>query len=320
LQPLWRVNRYEGLKSFVGETTCFRIEVVPSYGGKTVSLQDKRTGREWLDAAQGLSPRRPHGTDEDWEIFDRSGWDECFPTVDPCAYPDGEWVGRYIPDHGEVWRLEWEGCAENSGVTPALLMGVDGQVLPYRFEKTVRLISDEAMLIEYSVENRSSSPFAFLWAMHPLFRVEPGMELRLGTSVDEVAVSYSAADRLGERGTTVGWPSPRPGVDLSIVGRPTEGTAEKYYVKSPLVEGYAEIRHRETGESLTLQFDPASIPFLAVWTNYGGWNGGYHLALEPASGYLDRLDEAIRTDRVLRVPEQGKTNWQVKLSLQGSIL
>jgi len=314
-EPVWRPGRYEGLESFVGETALYRVEVVPSYGGKMVSLRDKRTGREWLHGGNGLVPRRPEGTEEDWESFDRSGWDECFPTVDPCAYPEGEWAGRPIPDHGEVWRVGWNGAVDHA-TDAALVLGVKGRVLPYDFEKRVRLVSESRMLVEYSVYNRSSSPLAFLWAMHPLFRVEPGMRLCLPPSVDEIVVSFSACGRLGARGDVRRWPHPLPGVDLSAVGPRGEGTAEKYYVRHPLAEGYARIAQQETGESLTVRFDPRLVPYLAVWANYGGWNGEHNLAMEPATGYLDRLDEAANTGRVLKVVGGSVARWWADLSLE----
>ena len=39
--------------------------------------------------------------------YDASGFDECFPTIGACAYPEAPWQGVIAPDHGELWTLPW---------------------------------------------------------------------------------------------------------------------------------------------------------------------------------------------------------------------
>ena len=38
-----------------------------------------------------------------------------------------------------------------------------------------------------------------------------------------------------------------------------------------------------------MMFPKEQVPYLAIWANYGGYQGQYHLALEPATGLLDNL-------------------------------
>src|SRR4051812_13348344 len=120
MKPTWRISSNKGFKSFIGETSGYVLEVVPSYGGKTVSLYNKLSGWEWLEQRDGLSDVLPKDSPKGWAELDRMGWDELFPTIDSCRYPDGIWQGQYIPEHGELWSIEWEGAVDLTGDIPAL--------------------------------------------------------------------------------------------------------------------------------------------------------------------------------------------------------
>ena len=42
-----------------------------------------------------------------------------------------------------------------------------------------------------------------------------------------------------------------------------------------------------------MMFPKEQVPYLAIWANYGGYQGQYHLALEPATGLLDNLSYSM---------------------------
>ena len=50
--------------------------------------------------------RRP--TRSNFGLFDAGGWDEVFPTVDPCRVPNSAWGDRTLTDHGELWYRPWQ--------------------------------------------------------------------------------------------------------------------------------------------------------------------------------------------------------------------
>ena len=57
---------------------------------------------------------------------DTGGWDEIFPSVNPCVVPGSPWEGRQITDHGELWHRTWSRVkpatddADNHSVTQVI--------------------------------------------------------------------------------------------------------------------------------------------------------------------------------------------------------
>ena len=136
----------EGFETVLVDTGGLSLSLIPALGGKINSLRDLHSGREWL----WRNPRMPYQVAElnssYVAVADTGGWDECFPTVAPCAYPSAPWAGASLPDHGELW-----------GQVPALEVseGADwvklrtiwqGAALPYRFERQVHLAAGSARL------------------------------------------------------------------------------------------------------------------------------------------------------------------------------
>ncbi|WP_258168053.1 aldose 1-epimerase family protein [Paenibacillus sp. AR247] len=133
-----------------------------------------------------------------------------------------------------------------------------------------------------------------------------------------IAVSYSERDRLGKRGDLLAWPQPfsnQPGCRLDRTGRREERTAEKFYFTGELPEGKASVYDPLKQEGITFTFPKEKVPYLSVWANYGGYQGQYHLALEPATGFLDDLAHAMKRDAAAAVVEGGgKYGWHLEVS------
>src|SRR5207249_6788445 len=93
----------------------------------------------------------------------------------PCC-----WQGRDLPDHGEVWSAactldleEWE--------RGLLRTTVSLKISPIDFERTIELQENEVRL-SYQLTNRSAAEELYLWAMHPLLRLQKGDQLELPAS------------------------------------------------------------------------------------------------------------------------------------------
>ncbi|WP_258168054.1 hypothetical protein [Paenibacillus sp. AR247] len=56
--------------------------------------------------------------------------------------------------------------------------------MPYRLEKTYSFAAEDRLRIDYQVTNLSPFPFAFLWAAHPLLRIEEGMQIIVSRRVE----------------------------------------------------------------------------------------------------------------------------------------
>src|SRR5204862_453084 len=112
-------------------TGALSLCLIPALGGKINSLRDLRTGREWLWRNPRLPYRRAEPESAYVAVADTGGWDECFPTVAPCAYPSAPWAGAAVPV--KLWSAplaEGQGWATVQASDGALHMRWDPALLP----------------------------------------------------------------------------------------------------------------------------------------------------------------------------------------------
>jgi galactose mutarotase-like enzyme len=267
-----------------------RLTIIPEWGGKVSELFDLRRQREWLFENPVLPYRLPEYGGNYVRDFDVGGFDECFPTVGPCPYPTAPWEGTPLPDHGEVWSIPW--AVQVDGGT--LYLSTHGVRLPYRLEKTMRLLGNGSIRFTYHATNLSPFPMPFLWSSHPLFTLRPGMRLALPTTRMRI---FSAPSLPAQSGDVIPWPRFED-LDLSRVPHPSAGIAAKLF-SPPLTEGWAALFDPADGTTFHFEFDPAVVTHLGLWLNYGGWAGApgaapyFNLGLEPCIGAPDTLDVAV---------------------------
>ncbi len=311
-QAFWTKTEVEGYPAWTGSNGTIALTVIPALGSKVISLLHVPTGREWLSHT-GL-PLGNKGYASSFASGDGTGWDEMFPTVDSCVFPDVPWKGVELPDHGEVWSLPWQAVHSDG----KLLCTVQGVRLPFELDKTYSFTRSGRLRIDYTACNVSSHPLPFLWAAHPLFRIHEGMEIAVPAGLDQIAVSYSHQDRLGKRGTVRKWPAPldeHMNIRLDVAQAKSAAVAEKFYFVGDLPEGWAALRDPASKEQLTMHFPKEQVPYLAIWANYGGYSGHYHVALEPATGFLDHLGDAIGRSMAAVMPAKGHYQWYLELDL-----
>jgi hypothetical protein len=284
---------YRGWEAVVLHDDHLRVVAIPALGGKLVSLRAGDTEWLWQD------PSRPLRTPEfggDFGDYDISGWDECFPTVGPCAYPDAPWAGIDVADHGELWCQPWRYQIVD-GAT--LHMHASGVRFGYRFERTITLEGGGRLRLRYRVENLTPFPFKALWSAHPLFAAEQGMRVHIPGS-PLMRVAHAIGGRIaGDIRDELRWPLARNAegavIDYSIIDRPDIETNDKVFVDAP-AEGWCALLRPRTGESLRLSFAPADVPGVGVCINHGGYpptgERTFWVAIEPCWGWPDRLDQA----------------------------
>jgi hypothetical protein len=278
-----RIRSIQGFKAHVLTSGHVQITVVPELGARIISLKDLRTGREWLWHPDG---RRKLFRNDAGESFDKSplaGIDECFPTIAPCS-----WQGRDLPDHGEAWAAVW--TVDNDAWKRGLLRtSLSLKISPFDFERTVELRENEVRFT-YELRNRGTSEECYLWAMHPLLRLQMGDELELPLST-----------RMRLEGAS--WIN-------DLTSSCLNGTCEKVFA-SMLSEGWAAINNSVTGDRLQFEWDPSRNNTLGLWFNGGGWHSHQHFALEPANGEPDLLTVAAQRNRCGKVAGHGLVVWHV---------
>jgi galactose mutarotase-like enzyme len=302
-----RVSEAEhcGLRAFVLESATSKAVLLPSHGFNLAGFSHLPSGREAFDP--------PHGgtyaeipANAPFSKFHTSGCDDMLPTIDACAID-----GAALPDHGEVWSREWNAAAEGEAVAG----NVELRCLPLRLEKRVRLDGNE-LSMEYRLSNLSDKPRTYLWALHPLFRLEDDTLLRLPHGTGRI-VNVHPSDFLGEPGDIHPWPLAAPvydqEFDLSQAGKYPAGKDFKFYVKGGLFRGSAALEFPRDHLFLEVAFDPGKLPWLGVWISTGGFRNSRLIAIEPASAFCDSpADARSRNTEAVLGPRETR-EWTVAL-------
>lgn len=292
------------------------LTVLPELGGKIASVKSLITGREFLWQDDSRPYRLRHYGDK-YGDYDASGFDECFPTIGECIYPEFPWENVTIPDHGELWCTPW--LCELRGET--IYLHTHGIRFPYHFEKWVMLSPDDGTYtIAYRVTNLAPYDFQYSWSAHPLFAACEGMRILL-PGLPQARLVFAIGDRVaGAFLESYTWPHLRApsgeAIDYSVVGARTVAANDKVYADA---EGWCALHDPRTGDFVALSFSPDDIPLIGVCVNHCGWplDGvrGYWVALEPCTSYPDPLDEAMRYKKNATIPARSSVEWSLTLHI-----
>jgi galactose mutarotase-like enzyme len=319
--PSIRRTTTDGFDRIRVQTGVIELTLVPELGGKINSLRDTRTGREWLwRHPRFIYKHVPHGSSYTAQS-DTGGWDECFPSVAQCEYPSAPWQGAAIQDHGELWSqvAEFEMDEQDGNVT--LLTRWQGIVLPYTFTRIITITENSARIrVDYEVVNNADHSVNFVWCIHPLLAIEPGMELRLPPSA-RFNVGGSFPPNLVSPEQNLQYPFAVPGLNFPSLPEISAGLAIKIWSDPlPRGEGWAALQAHD-GE-LQMRWDTTLLPQVAVWMNFGAWaaDGGtpyYNLGLEPCIGAQDSLADAVtQYDLFATLPPHGSKTWWLEIELK----
>lgn len=282
---------WHGHPAIAYETSDVRLVVVPDRGGKLVSLQGADS-REWLISA----PEGPdYGSFSSFIEAEMCGWDECAPTIEPCALPSG----AAMADHGDLWNQRWQWDGAGDRLT-ARLPSVDADIF-----REISVTPEGRIRFDYEV-GAGSLGFPFLWAAHPQFAV--GAE-------DEVSVAGAVRD-LWDVGN--GAVQPQPGERLprafSLAELPVGGHRKLYLDPSDRVGGAAI--QRADGGRLVMTWDPALLPYLGIWFDRAAFAREDTIAIEPCTGWYDSVRRAADGHRVVQLEPGQSFRWWLELALE----
>lgn len=297
------------------------IALMSELGGKISSLCDLRSGREWLWRHPRMPYRRVAPDASYTAEADTGGWDECFPTVAACPYPNTPWADLPLPDHGELWSQPARLVVRVERDAVVLVTRWQGARLPYSFERRLTLTGDSARLrCDYTLHNSSAAPLAWIWCAHPLLAVAPGMRVRVPQSARFNRWAAHPPELVaGTRNLPFPPPAQVRGQAINLDTLPeASGVALKLW-SDPLAEGWAAVEAPDG--ALRMEWDVALLPQLALWMNLGAWAGDggapyYNLGLEPCIGAQDSLAEAVSEQKLYAtVPPRGSRSWWLEVEL-----
>lgn len=292
------------------ENAFVRLVAVPEVGARVVSLVDRRTGRDWL--VQGTLPA-DDATARAWAAEDAVfggaeafGWDECLPTVAPCADPLDP-AAPPLRDHGDQWGR------------PAEVEVVDGRLRatwadsrwPYVLRRTISL-DGPAVVADYELEVRGDRPLPILWSMHALIALEPGSNIVIEPA-GHARLTHHTGLAIAPGTTALDWPGPA----LDVVRGIEAGQAAKLYLHGGSL--WTAAARTPDGAELRFAWDHPVAPTLGVWFSYGGWPADgeprHQVALEPTTSSDDDLASAIGADRAMVAAPGSPRRWTVRIAL-----
>ena len=295
---------YPPLEPFLLENNLLRLLLLPDRGFKLASLFDKAKGVECLFQPQGLAegdeyrPRklgeiyRPRKVGDDFSQHDRSGLDDCIPTIDPCQIQDPP---LETFDHGEVWSQAWQLVEERER---ELTCRVDLVSMPLTLERKVSLLG-RGVRLGYRLVNHGDQAYPWLWTLHGLFRFARDGILLLPEPFSIRNVQNEEV-----------WD-----FDPRVLGQLQDNHTYKFYYEGKAPKGPTVILYPESGLAVQVHYDQDLFPYLGVWITTGGYMGEKNLAIEPSNGYYDRLDRAIKNGTGDWLEAGRETTWQVDLTI-----
>ena len=307
------------------------VTVLPDFGGKIASIRIKDL--ELLQAP--LMPIAPRTRTMDFDEGDASGWDECLPSVAACSVETDAGIAE-IPDHGDLWRVEWEkqgpgtrdqGSSRNGQTEASVILVGKCFSLPLELERKLTLSGTAGgwrLSLRYRLRNTGQHPVPWSWAAHPLFVAAEGDRIGLPTSIGLLRLEGSGGGRVGNGGDTVAWPvamlADGSTADLSVAGEADSGIGDKLFA-GPLsaAENWCVLERPSAGVHIRVIFDAAATPYLGLWLCYGGWpeKAGIKqvcVAMEPATAPVDSLAVHGPWSRVLA---PGETfSWPMEVEIE----
>lgn len=305
-------STYKNAEAVVLENEQLRVSITPNHGARTASIVYKPLQQELLWQNPDPVHAEP-GYGAPYDDGEFAGFDEMFPTISRCCYEHYPWQGIEVPDHGEVWSIPWSYAYEEDGVR----FSVNGVRFPYRLEKKVYLRQNR-LCTEYRVENLSSHKFSYIWAAHPLFNTEEGMEIIVPPGMKRIINSVQG-EMLGGYGERYSFPRARLAggreVDLSRVPARNKTGYQKYYFDGKAVDGWCLLHSPKKLLNIGLSFPIETVPYLGMWVNEGGFGGQYNIAPEPATAPMDRIDCAEMWGGCSVLEGKASREWYLTITL-----
>lgn len=285
-----------GLKTIDIQTKALRVKVIPELGFKITSIVYKPLEKEFLFQPSNGKYSIPDFGD-DFSKYDTSGFDEMLPTVDACTYPEGEFRGTSLPDHGDLWSLPFDVRIEDE----KLVGRVDLKSLPLSFEKKISIEGETIIKMEYKVKNLSDKKLYYLWTLHGLNNFDDDTEFIFSEDMKKV-INVQGDEDLNK-------------LDLKSLKSYEDKKSYKYYFWGEIKRGRVGIRYKKERLEYIINYDPKVNPYLGIWITKGGFKGEYNCAIEPSNGFYDSLERAYNNKMIESLKASEEKTWSIEIDI-----
>lgn len=277
------------------ENDLLYIDINPELGGKIVSFYEKQQDFQLTAQMRETDKNTKPGLNEDFGRY-AYGMDDTYPNIDEETF---QWENRelHYPNHGEIWSKCFE--AERIQYNQIRLYWYS-EAFQYDYEKTYTLIENR-LNIQYIIRNNGNS-FPDIWTWHGLLRYEPDMYFVFPKGIKHVR-NVLDSPLIGRNGKE--YSLYNSSYDFCQVPSPDTCSMVKYYGIEKVQEGKCSVVYPTQKMKCSYYYDEKELPYLGVWITAGGLDGAYNCALEPSSGFYDRISIAQKEDK-LPVLESGQ--------------
>lgn len=302
---------FKGVKAIKLSNRCISVVVLPSIGGKIASYYHKVKDFELLFQNEEEYYQQAK-LGEEFALFDCSGFDDCFPTIDSCNIKYGNKQIEY-PDHGEIWTAKFDYKIKKETVGFLYY----SKLLPYVYQKRVT-IKDNKLHLDYKITNQGKEIIPCLWAMHCLINCSEEMRLYFPAQTDKVE-NVIKSNYLGDIGKVHSFPVTRDNYGdeyrLDRVFSSRANKYEKYYVCGEVREGSCGVYYPLEDVSFSINYNKELLSYLGFWVSEGGFKGDYNCAFEPSNGYYDSVVTALENGKVYQLEPGESLEFTLELSL-----
>jgi hypothetical protein len=276
------------LKTGNREVVC-----LPEDGGRIDSLSYKHQQILTSRPDDFKAPEQDYGVYETRPVY---GYDDCFPSVDPCRYPG---LGIDIPDHGELYRLNWQVHKHYN----KLMCSTESRLLPVTFKRQM-VFQDNSLIWNFEVINRGGKQLPFIHIMHALMPLDQITGIKLPgfkEIYDEFRDSRSGIGKIEQYLLNL----KPPAVEMLLLLKIDNGEV---------------VLEFESGRKLLIEFDETVFPALGIWWN----NRAYpdeagcrrtECAFEPIPGTSSELTRCYEKNTYLTAPSGEMKCWTIKWSI-----
>ena len=285
------------MKTIAASIENWQIQCHPDDGGRISVLQF--AGYDLLTKNPLLfkPPDRNYGEYETRPVY---GYDDCFPTVDSCQYPDEKFICR---DHGELCWQKWKVHVEGHRI-----ISVTECFRPkITFKRTLEFKGNN-LSWKFEVVNLSGQILPFMHVMHALMPLNEIRHFKLPGF-------HSILDE--NRKVGIDFKNPLELTAHLLNNKP--GVFEMLLLKN-VKQGIVSLDFRN-GLILQIEYPTELFPTLGIWWNNSGYPDEDGLqrcecAFEPIPGSSSNLYDSY-TEGTYLMTEPGKTlNWEINWRIE----
>ncbi|MCK9410654.1 MAG: hypothetical protein M0Q53_00040 [Prolixibacteraceae bacterium] len=273
------------------------VRCIPEDGARISVLRYE--GQDLLTAnpPSFSTPEKFYGEYETRPVY---GYDDCFPTVDPCVFSDNPIGYR---DHGELCWLEWQVQVKGN----SLICSIDCPHPGASFKRILEF-SGNKLTWKFELINTSGSKLAFLHVMHALFPLDQIKSV-------QIPAFSGCVDDIHTLDLNMKYPQQVANHLLEI----QSGSYEMLLLKE-IGAGLVALGFQDDF-NLQISFDNELFPTLGIWWNNAGYPDEEGLrrsecAFEPIPGTCSNLSHSFDNGVCLMLEAGQSMNWEINWEIQ----